>query len=188
MSSTVQLLADHGTRLGENITKHLEDDIWELRPGNNRVLYFYHKDDTYVLLHQFRKKTQKTPRREIEKAKAERDDWISRRGGVTYMATWSDYKNHVRANNPEIAKDIDEIEVLSQIVGAMIEQRHNLNLSQRDLAELCGLPHSSVARIESGKSTPNLSTLLKIFRQLGLSFTVNPVSPPATLGNSKTSL
>ncbi len=104
------------------------------------------------------------------------------------MATWSDYKNHVRANNPEIAKDIDEIEVLSQIVGAMIEQRHNLNLSQRDLAELCGLPHSSVARIESGKSTPNLSTLLKIFRQLGLSFTVNPVSPPATLGNSKTPL
>lgn len=27
----IQLLEDHGTRLGENITKHLEDDIWELR-------------------------------------------------------------------------------------------------------------------------------------------------------------
>ena len=76
----IQLLEDHGTRLGENITKHLEEDIWELRPGNNRVLFFFHKDDTYVLLHQFRKKTQKTPRREIEKAKAERDDWITRMG------------------------------------------------------------------------------------------------------------
>ena len=76
----IQLLADHGTRLGENITKHLEEDIWELRPGNNRVLFFYHKDDTYVLLHQFEKKTQKTPRREIEKAKSERDDWIARKG------------------------------------------------------------------------------------------------------------
>lgn len=76
----IQLLEDHGTRLGEKITKHLEEDIWELRPGNNRVLYFYHKDDSYVLLHQFRKKTKKTPRREIEKAKAERDDWISRKG------------------------------------------------------------------------------------------------------------
>ena len=75
----IQLLEDHGTQLGENITKHLEDDIWELRPGNNRVLYFYHKDDTYVLLHHFRKKTQKTPRREIIKAKAERDDWLSRK-------------------------------------------------------------------------------------------------------------
>ena len=96
------------------------------------------------------------------------------------MATWSDYKNHVRAANPEIARDIDEVEALSQIVGAMIEQRHNLNLSQRDLAELCGLPHSSVARIESGKSTPNLSTLLKIFRQLDLSFTISPVSRTAT--------
>lgn len=76
----IQLLEDHGTRLGENITKHLENDIWELRPGNNRVLYFFHRDDTFVLLHQFRKKTRKTPRREIEKAKAERDDWISRKG------------------------------------------------------------------------------------------------------------
>ncbi len=76
----IQLLEDHGTRLGENITKHLEEDIWELRPGNNRVLYFYFRDNTFVLLHHFRKKTQKTPRREIEKAKAERDDWISRKG------------------------------------------------------------------------------------------------------------
>jgi len=76
----IQLLEDHGTRLGEPVTKHLEEDIWELRPGNNRVLFFYHKDNTYVLLHQFRKTTQKTPRRVLWKAKAERDDWIARKG------------------------------------------------------------------------------------------------------------
>ena len=76
----IQLLEDHGTRLGEKTTKHLDEDIWELRPGDNRVLFFYHKDDTFVLLHQFRKKTQKTPPREIAKAKHERDDWISRKG------------------------------------------------------------------------------------------------------------
>jgi phage-related protein len=76
----IQLLEDHGTRLGDNITKHLDEDIWELRPGNNRVLYFFHKDNTFILLHQFRKKTQKTPPREIARAKAERDDWISRKG------------------------------------------------------------------------------------------------------------
>jgi transcriptional regulator with XRE-family HTH domain len=54
----------------------------------------------------------------------------------------------------------------------MIEQRHNLELSQRELAELCGLPHSSVARIESGKTIPNLRTLLNIFQQLGLQLQV----------------
>lgn len=50
------------------------------------------------------------------------------------MATWSDYKNHVRMTNSEIWKDIDEIEALSQTVSAMIEKRHNLDLSQRNLA------------------------------------------------------
>ncbi|MBQ9016141.1 MAG: type II toxin-antitoxin system RelE/ParE family toxin [Firmicutes bacterium] len=75
----IQLLQDNGTRLPENVTKHLEEDIWELRPGSNRVFYFYYKNDTFVLLHHFRKKSQKTPRREIEKAKAERDDYISRK-------------------------------------------------------------------------------------------------------------
>ena len=98
------------------------------------------------------------------------------------MATWSDYKKHVRETNPEIGKDIDEVEAISQIVGAMIERRHDLNLSQRDLAVLCGIPHSSVARIESGKSTPNLSTLLKIFRELGLSLVAEPSVKPAQTG------
>ena len=96
------------------------------------------------------------------------------------MSTWNDYKQHVRETNPEIGADLDEVEAISQIVGTMIERRHNLNLSQRDLAELCGLPHSSVARIESGKTTPNLSTLLKIFRELGLILVAEPSSVTAT--------
>ena len=36
----IQLLQNNGTRLPNNITKHIEEDIWELRPGNNRVFYF----------------------------------------------------------------------------------------------------------------------------------------------------
>ena len=75
----IQLLQEKGTRLPGIIAEHLEDDIWELRPGNNRVFFFYHKDNTYVLLHHFRKKSQKTPRREIDRAKSERDDWKSRK-------------------------------------------------------------------------------------------------------------
>ena len=96
------------------------------------------------------------------------------------MATWNDYKQYVRETNPEIGADLDEVEAISQIVGAMIERRHDMNLSQRDLADLCGLPHSSVARIESGKTTPNLSTLLKIFRELGLILVAEPASVSVT--------
>ena len=78
ISFYIQLLQDNGTRLPDNITKHIDDGIWELRPGSNRVLYFFFKNNTFVLLHHFRKKTKKTPRPEIEKAKTERADFLSR--------------------------------------------------------------------------------------------------------------
>lgn len=88
------------------------------------------------------------------------------------MRTWNDYKEHVRTMDPKISKDMEEVEALSQIVKAMVEQRNALGLSQRELAALCGIPQSSVARIESFKTVPNLDTLLKIFQQLGLKLSV----------------
>lgn len=78
----IQLLQENGTKLPSNITKQIEDNIWELRPGNNRIFYFYFDNNTFVLLHSFRKKTQKTPRREIDKAISERDDYIKRKGMI----------------------------------------------------------------------------------------------------------
>lgn len=79
ISFYIDLLAKNGTNLSENITKHLEEDIWELRPGNNRVFYLYYRNKHFVLLHHFRKKSQKTPKRELSRAKAERDDHIRRK-------------------------------------------------------------------------------------------------------------
>lgn len=75
----IELLQQNGTHMNAEITKHLDDGIWEIRPGNNRVFYFFYQNDTYVLLHQFRKKSQKTPKREIEKAKIERNDYLRRK-------------------------------------------------------------------------------------------------------------
>lgn len=39
----IELLQNNGTRQPDNITKHIEENIWELRPGNNRVFYFYYE-------------------------------------------------------------------------------------------------------------------------------------------------
>lgn len=80
---------------------------------------------------------------------------------------------------PIIAKDIEEIETISAIVTTMIQQRKNLGLSQRDLAKLCDMPQSSVARIESGKITPKLDTIVRLLKQLGLKLTVSPQKPVA---------
>ena len=79
VSRYIELLEKNGTNLPITIAKHLEDEIWELRPGGNRVFFFYFDHGTYVLLHHFQKKSQKTPRREILKAKSEMKDYISRK-------------------------------------------------------------------------------------------------------------
>ena len=79
ISDYIQALSVYGTgQLTENYVKHLEGEIWELRPIKNRVLFAGIVGGRYVLLHQFRKTTQKTPVKEIEKAKRELADFKER--------------------------------------------------------------------------------------------------------------
>ena len=88
------------------------------------------------------------------------------------MKSWNDYKEHVRKIDPQGERDITDIESQAAIISAIIKQRNELGLSQRELAALCNIPQSSVARIESFQTTPNLATLLKLFRVLGLKISV----------------
>lgn len=88
------------------------------------------------------------------------------------MRTWEDYKKSAGELNPDIKQDIEEMETLASIVSSIIERRNELGISQRELAELCGLPHSSVARIESCTVKPKVDTLIKIMKPLGLTLSV----------------
>ena len=74
----IQALATYGTYIGEPVCKHLEGDIWELRPLSNRILFAVLIEGKFVLLHQFVKKTKKTPKREIDQAKQELIDYLER--------------------------------------------------------------------------------------------------------------
>lgn len=77
----IQALSVYGTaELTEKYAKHLDGEIWELRPIRNRILFAGVIGGRYVLLHQFLKTTRKTPKREIEKAKRELEDFKKRSG------------------------------------------------------------------------------------------------------------
>ena len=65
------------------------------------------------------------------------------------MKTWDAYKDHVKKVDPDAKRDIEEMENIAQ---------------------------SSVARIESFQTTPNLDTLLKIMQPLGLKLVVAQVN------------
>ena len=65
----IETLKKHGTRAGEPFVKHIDGDIWELRPIRGRIFFASWNEDGFMLLHHFVKKSQKTPKREIEQAK-----------------------------------------------------------------------------------------------------------------------
>lgn len=67
----MHILEQYGKLAGEPYIKHIDGDIWELRPLRDRIFFVGWHHDSFVLLHVFMKKTQKTPSREIEKAKRE---------------------------------------------------------------------------------------------------------------------
>ena len=75
----VKILRIYGTRAGEPYVKHIEGDIWELRPLRDRIFFVAWINNSFVLLHQFMKKTQKTPKREIKQAQKEYAD-LQKRG------------------------------------------------------------------------------------------------------------
>lgn len=84
MLRSIQALQDMGISLRMPLSESLEDGIFELRAksGTNisRVMYFFIIGNRAVLTHGFIKKTQKTPRRELQRAKDIRADYFSRFG------------------------------------------------------------------------------------------------------------
>lgn len=82
MLRSIMALQEMGYSLRMPLSEFLEDGIFELRAqaGNNisRVLYFFMLGNQAILTHGFIKKTQKTPAREIKRAKKMRDEYVNR--------------------------------------------------------------------------------------------------------------
>ena len=79
---TINLLKTAGPNLREPYSAVLGDGLFELRvkQGSDivRCLYLFQKGRIVILTNGFTKKTDKTPKGEIEKAKLYRADWIRR--------------------------------------------------------------------------------------------------------------
>lgn len=71
----IKTIEEHGVTIASQMhwIKKLEKDLYEIRSiqGSDiqRAIYFQIKNDYYYITHGFTKKTQKTPKREINKAR-----------------------------------------------------------------------------------------------------------------------
>lgn len=74
----LSLLQESGEDLRRPIADYLGDKLYELRPGPHRVLYFFFLRDNAVLLHLFRKRTDRLPDEEKRVALSRMADFIRR--------------------------------------------------------------------------------------------------------------
>ena len=67
-----------------------------------------------------------------------------------------------------------EIKLNAQIICALIDARNEKKISQKELEELSGVRQPTIARIERGKTDPQITTLLRILEPLGMTLAVVP--------------
>jgi phage-related protein len=84
MDWSIEQLLARNTQAREPLVRHLEGPIWELRREGDRttyrLLYALLPGRRILFLHGFQKKTQKTPRQEIETAHARLQSFLGRFG------------------------------------------------------------------------------------------------------------
>lgn len=82
---SIEQLRVRNVQAREPLVRHLEGKIWELRRESDtniyRLLYCFLPGKRILFLHGFQKKSQKTPRREIELAQRRMNDFLKREGG-----------------------------------------------------------------------------------------------------------
>ena len=64
-------------------------------------------------------------------------------------------------------EEIRESDLRVAIIGEMVKARQEKGISQKKLEELSGVKQPIIARMETGKTSPRLDTVLKVLGALG---------------------
>lgn len=74
-----------------------------------------------------------------------------------------------------IPEEIAESNLRVALIGELIKARTEKGISQKKLEELSGVRQPIIARMEKGKTSPQIDTVLKILAPLGKTLAVVPL-------------
>ena len=83
--------------------------------------------------------------------------------------TWRDVQKEL-----DTAEEIAESDLRVALIGELIKARNEKGISQKRLEELSGVKQPMIARIESGKTLPQVNTLIKLLVPLGKTLAIVP--------------
>ena len=83
------------------------------------------------------------------------------------LLTFDELWEGIKETGEEDKKELLAAEQISRIIESMVRIRKDKGLSQRELAKICGVKQSAIARMETLQVMPRLDTLVKIAQGLG---------------------
>lgn len=100
-------------------------------------------------------------------------------------------------NNPAIGHSWDEVrdklftpeeiaasDLRVALIGELIKARQERGISQKKLEEMSGVKQPIIARMETGKTSPQLDTVLKVLFSLGKTLAIVPLEQKDTSQSS----
>ena len=84
--------------------------------------------------------------------------------------TWNEVRSELFST-----EEIAESDLRVALMGELVKARKEKGLSQRDLEKLSGIKQPVIARIETGASSPQLDTVVKLLAALGKTLTIVPM-------------
>ena len=131
-----------------------------------RVFCFFDEGQLVILVNGFQKKTQKTPKKEIEKAERLKNNTSMKKTQNSNLTSFEDHldEQYGERGTPERENFEEGFEAFR--IGVMLQElRKNNGLTQQQLAEKCGTTKTYISRIENNASDIRLSTLMRIVRE-----------------------
>ncbi len=83
---------------------------------------------------------------------------------------WEDFRKEFFTPEENAASDLRVA-----IIGELIKARDEKRISQKELEKLSGVKQPIIARMETGKTSPRLDTVLKVLAPLGKTLQVVPI-------------
>ena len=74
-------------------------------------------------------------------------------------------KNSLEEDN-ELRREYEALQTEYELIEKLIKARLEANLTQKELAQKCGMKQSNISRLESGKSNPTIRFLEKLANSL----------------------
>ena len=129
-------------------------------------MYFFYVDQHIILTNGFIKKTQKTPRNEIEKAKNIRQIiWIER--NRTMGRKFDDFLQE-QLQDPKTRKEYEALQPEHTVIQAMIDARKKSGMTQKELAEITCIAQGDISKLKRGSANPSIRTLQRLAKGMGM--------------------